>query len=782
MQKGNWQILACVLFVALACLSATAQLPSTPPDHVVIVIEENHSFAEIIGSSSAPYINSLAQQGALFTHSFAIEHPSEPNYLDLFSGANQGITSDACPSGPFSTDNLGAELIAAGKTFLGFSEDLPAAGSTVCTSGAYARKHNPWVDFSNVPTTSNLPFTSFPTDFTTLPTISIVVPNLNDDMHDGTIQQGDTWLQTHIDPYVQFAKTHNSLLIVTWDEDDSSQSNQIATIFFGQPVKTGQFAEMIDHFNVLRTVEDLYGLGHAGQAANVSPITDVWNTTNPDFTLSASPSSLAITQGNIGTSTITVNPLNGFSGSVNLSVSGLPSGVTASFNPTSATSASTLTLNASSTAATGTVTLTVTGVSGTLTHTTAITLTVNAAPDFSLSASPNSLTITQGNTGTSTVTVNPLNGFSGSVSLSVSGLPSGVTASFNPASATSTSTLTLTASSTAATGTATLTITGVSGTLTHTTTLSLTVTAAPAPDFSLSASPNSLTITQGNTGTSTITVSPVNGFSGSVSLSASGLPSGVTASFNPASTTSTSTLTLTAASTAATGTVTLTITGVSGTLTHTTTLSLTVNAAPVPDFSLSASPASLSITQGNAGSSTITVNPVNGFSGSVGLSVSGLPSGVTASFNPTSTTSTSTLTLTAATTAATGTVTLTITGVSGTLTHTTTLTLTVNAPAVADFSLSASPATLSIRQGASKTSTITVTPLNGFNGSVSLSASGLPSGVTASFNPASTTSTSVLTLAASTTATRGTVTVTVTGVSGSLSHTTNISLTINRHH
>ena len=579
MPKANWHILALVLFVAVACLSVRAQIPGvTPPDHVVIVIEENHSFAEIIGSSSAPYINSLAQQGALFTNSFAIEHPSEPNYLDLFSGSNQGVTSDACPSGPFSAANLGAETIAAGKTFLGFSEDLPAAGSTVCTSGAYARKHNPWVDFSNVPTSSNLPFTSFPTDFTTLPTISIVVPNLNDDMHAGTIQQADTWLQTHIDPYVQFAKTHNSLLIVTWDEDDGTQSNQIPTIFFGPMVKTAQFGEIINHFNLLRTLEDLYSLGHAGQSANVSPITDVWNTTNPDFSLSASPNSLTITQGSMGTSTISVNPVNGFGGSVSLSVSGLPSGVTASFNPTSATSASTLTLTAASTAATGTVTLTITGVSGTLTHTTTLTLTVNApvVPDFSLSAAPNSLTVSQGSTGTSTISVNPVNGFSGSVSLSVSGLPSGVMASFNPTSATSTSTLTLTAAGTAATGTVTLTITGVSGTLMHTTTISLTVNAPAVADFSLSASPASLSIRRGRNKTSTITVTPLNGFTGSVNLSASGLPSGVTASFNPSSTTSTSVLTLAASGTATRGTFNLTITGVSGALTHTTTIALTI--------------------------------------------------------------------------------------------------------------------------------------------------------------------------------------------------------------
>jgi hypothetical protein len=372
---------------------------------------------------------------------------------------------------------LGSELIAASKTFTGFSEDLPSVGSTICTSGAYARKHNPWSDFSNVPTASNQPFTSFPTDFTTLPTISIVVPNLNDDMHDGTIAQADTWLQSNLGSYIQFAQTHNSLLIVTWDEDDSSSGNHIPTIFVGQMVKQGQFGEVINHFNVLRTLEDLYGLAHAGQSANVSPITDVWQTA-ADFSLSASPNSLAITQGNSGSSTITVSDLNGFAGSVNLSVSGLPAGVTASFNPTSTTSTSTLTLTASSTAATGTTTVTVTGVSGSLTHTATITLTVNspAQPSFSLSASPTSLTIRRGATGSSTITVTPANGFTGNVSLSASGLPSGVAASFNPNSTASTSTLTLQAGSKARTGTATVTITGTSGALTGSTTISLTVT------------------------------------------------------------------------------------------------------------------------------------------------------------------------------------------------------------------------------------------------------------------------------------------------------------------
>src|SRR5579863_9612155 len=124
MQKQIWRMTALPLLLMFACLSAVAQIPGvTPPDHIVIVMEENHSFADIIGSSSAPFINSLAQQGALFTQSFAVEHPSQPNYLDLFSGSNQGVTDDSCPH-TFATENLATELTAAGQTFTGFSEDL----------------------------------------------------------------------------------------------------------------------------------------------------------------------------------------------------------------------------------------------------------------------------------------------------------------------------------------------------------------------------------------------------------------------------------------------------------------------------------------------------------------------------------------------------------------------------------------------------------------------------------------------------------------------------------
>jgi phosphatidylinositol-3-phosphatase len=112
------------------------------PAHVVIVVEENYAYGDIIGNSAAPYINSLARQGANFTQSFAVTHPSQPNYLALFSASTQGVTADNGPL-TFSGSDLRSALAGVGKTFSGYSEDLPSAGSQVLTSGAYARKHNP---------------------------------------------------------------------------------------------------------------------------------------------------------------------------------------------------------------------------------------------------------------------------------------------------------------------------------------------------------------------------------------------------------------------------------------------------------------------------------------------------------------------------------------------------------------------------------------------------------------------------------------------------------------
>jgi cellulose 1,4-beta-cellobiosidase len=384
----------------------------------------------------------------------------------------------------------------------------------------------------------------------------------------------------------------------------------------------------------------------------------------PDFSVSATPASISIAAGTNPTSTITVASLFGFTGSISLSASGLPTGVNANFSPSSINGSGTIVVNftAQTSTPTGTTNISIVGTSGAVVHTATIALTVTG-PDFTLSANPTSLTVAQGKSASSTITVTTGGGFNSNVALSAGGLPTGVTASFAG------NVVTFAASNTATTGIATVTITGTGGGLTRTTTISLGVTNGQ-PDFSLSANPPSVSVAQGGTATSTLTVTPVSGFNGAVTFSASGLPNGVTATFAG------NVVTFTAATNAATGPASVTITGTSGALSHTVVIALTVTGTG-GDFALSAAPATVTVNQGSMATSVITVTPSNGFAGSVALTVSGLPSGVTASFSPASTTGTSTLTLSASSTATLGAATVTVTGTSGTLTHTATIALTV---------------------------------------------------------------------------------------------------------
>ena len=267
------------LWTAAAGGNAQAAGAVPTPDHTVVVVLENHAYSQVIGSSSAPYINSLKSGGANLTQSHAITHPSQPNYYALFSGATQGVTSDACVKIGFSSAaNLGSEVTAAGKTWGSYNETLPSQGSTVCSSGKYAQKHNPWFGFGNVPTSSAKTFAQFPTDYSTLPAMSFVTPNLCSDMHDCSVSTGDTWLKNNLGAYATWAKTHHSLLVVTFDEDNSLSGNRIPTVFYGQVVAAGSSsATTYNHYNLLRTLEDLAGTGtHAGQAASAADIAGIW--------------------------------------------------------------------------------------------------------------------------------------------------------------------------------------------------------------------------------------------------------------------------------------------------------------------------------------------------------------------------------------------------------------------------------------------------------------------------------------------------------------------------
>jgi acid phosphatase len=288
----------------IGCNAGVAQAGLLTPQHVVVVIEENHSYSQIAGNTTdAPYINNtlIGSGGLLYTGSYSPEHPSQPNYLDLFSGSDQGMTGDYFPGAPqytepLTTANLGAQLLNAGDSFKEYNQTYSAIDNTTSYNQAtyspanptpneiYARKHNPVVNWVNPNLTSvsgnQLPlstmtgFSEFPTTaagYANLPTVSFVIPNLENDMHNGTIQAGDSWLQQNLNGYVQWAKTNNSLLLVTWDENDYTlqDGNHIATIINGDPslFVPGQSNQVFNSYSVLRTLEDMYGLGYAGNAA-----------------------------------------------------------------------------------------------------------------------------------------------------------------------------------------------------------------------------------------------------------------------------------------------------------------------------------------------------------------------------------------------------------------------------------------------------------------------------------------------------------------------------------
>jgi hypothetical protein len=262
---------------------------------------ENESFNAVIGNrSAAPYINTLADGGVSFTRMRAVTHPSQPNYLELFSGDNQGITSDGqapLPGTSISTPNLAANLRARGKSFTAFCDGLPAAGDITSDNLAngYVRRHCPWIRWittaptlppNKLPPEVHQPFTAFPADFSQLPTVSFVIPSNLNNMHDFGVASGDNWLAVNLSAYAEWAKDNNSLLIVTWDEDSFLVDNLIPTVFHGARLRNGTTnpGAWTLH-NLLRTIEDMYSLPHAGRPALLPAITGCFEGETPVGTI-----------------------------------------------------------------------------------------------------------------------------------------------------------------------------------------------------------------------------------------------------------------------------------------------------------------------------------------------------------------------------------------------------------------------------------------------------------------------------------------------------------------
>ena len=229
---------------------------ATPPfAHIVVVIEENHSFSEIVGNLQAPYINSLASAGVLLTNYHAVSHPSEPNYFALYAGSTFGVQDDGNYSEPDPT--LATILQGNGESFIGYVE----SGSP--------RQHNPWESFPEGMSVERNMSTFPANDFSQLPNVSFVIPNLNDDMHDGTVAQADQWLSINIGAYAQWAVTYQSLLMVVWDEDDATEGNQVPAILYGANIVPGAYNDAYTHYNLLHTLLDASGLSAPRNAALV---------------------------------------------------------------------------------------------------------------------------------------------------------------------------------------------------------------------------------------------------------------------------------------------------------------------------------------------------------------------------------------------------------------------------------------------------------------------------------------------------------------------------------
>ncbi|HEX5272099.1 MAG TPA: alkaline phosphatase family protein, partial [Gemmataceae bacterium] len=270
--------LATVLLGAnfVARLTAAPAVPAF--DHVFVVVMENHSYNEIVGNSSAPYISALASANGLATNYKAVAHPSLPNYLALAGGSTFGITTDCSPSScPVDAPNLVDRLESAGKTWKAYMESMPSPCYTGATSGTYAAKHNPFIYFNDVRTNpvrcaQDVPYTALSADLltaATTPNFSWITPNLCSDMHDCSVATGDKWLQTNL-PKI-FASpawtTQRSTLFLTWDEDDGSASNHVPMIVVssGGATPAGTVSSSTyNHYSWLKTVETAWGMPSLG--------------------------------------------------------------------------------------------------------------------------------------------------------------------------------------------------------------------------------------------------------------------------------------------------------------------------------------------------------------------------------------------------------------------------------------------------------------------------------------------------------------------------------------
>ena len=293
MRRGIALLVLALAAAGCAGGSVGATIPARPPPsvrvptftHVVVVVFENKEATSIAGNPDAPTFNALAHRYAVLTNYDAVSHPSLPNYLALVSGSTHGISSD-CTDCVIDARNLADTLAAAGKTWKTYAEDLPHPGYTGAFSGRYAKKHDPFLYFRDVADSRArrnrvVPFTQLSSDLRRhrLPDLSLVVPNLCDDMHDCSVATGDAWLKTHVVPLLHSRALRGGVVFVVFDEGTSSTGGggHVYALALGPTVRGGsRFTRATNHYGLLRTIEDAWGLPRLGFSRTGTPIGGIW--------------------------------------------------------------------------------------------------------------------------------------------------------------------------------------------------------------------------------------------------------------------------------------------------------------------------------------------------------------------------------------------------------------------------------------------------------------------------------------------------------------------------
>jgi phosphatidylinositol-3-phosphatase len=272
--------------VAITVTATTGSGTVPASSHVFLLVEENHSYSSVIGNSSMPYLNSLAAKYGLATQYYANTHPSIGNYFMLTTG--QIVTNNDSACSTITNDNIVRRLLTAGKTWKSYAESLPSVGYTGCGWGNYVKRHNPFAYFSDVANSSSeklnlVPFTRLTTDLTnnTLPQFSFIVPNLQNDAHDGSLSTADAWLKKNINPLILSATFQkDGLLIIVFDEsvdtDTQHGGGHIAALVIGPKVLAGRKSSTLyQHQNTLKTLMKALGLSsYPGAAGSASAMAD----------------------------------------------------------------------------------------------------------------------------------------------------------------------------------------------------------------------------------------------------------------------------------------------------------------------------------------------------------------------------------------------------------------------------------------------------------------------------------------------------------------------------